>query len=431
MTLIHELTLREPPVRRGWDAPLGLRVALAGLTIYLLLVGANLATPLYPHLREQMHLSATDTSVAFTAYVLSLIVGLLCASHWSDHMGRRAVLVTSVVIGLAGALVFMFAGGLSGLVLGRALQGIAVSLATGSSAAAVRELLADAPETATRVTLLSSSGGVASGPLLGGWLSGLGDPVLVPFWTHVVSLVLVLVPLIILNARPARQRVDEHGRRIRVLMPLRPTPPKEAKRIFFLTSATGFLSFCMFGFFLSLAPSYYAGVLGSSRMMIGVMAALVLGSSAVAQLMTIKPKHRGFVGLCAMTLGLGIVLLWGAESRAALFAGSVLAGLGQGTAFRTLFTHMAASVPLTRHATTISLMYVITYLGSALPILALGQAIDHWGRGVVPAFIGAMTLAAAILALWTRFEPEPPKYVHVEVLESEVENQMADEPPHV
>ncbi|GAA1349607.1 MFS transporter [Falsarthrobacter nasiphocae] len=431
MTFFHELTLREPARRRGWDAPLGLRVALSGFTIYLLLIGANLATPLYPYLREQMGLSSTATTVTFATYVISLIVGLLCASHWSEYMGRRAVLVAAVAAGIVGAVIFGTATGLEGLVGGRLFQGIGVALATGASAAAVRDLLSDSPDAATRITLLSSAGGVASGPLLGGWLSTLGDPVLLPFGLHLVSLGLVLVPLLLLNARPAPQRPGE-GPRARVLMPLRPTPPGEARRIFYLTSFTGFLSFCMFGFYLSLAPGYFAGVLGSSRIMTGVLAATVLGSSAVAQLVTLRPKHRGAGGLLLVAAGLAVVLLWGRQSAALLLTGSVLLGLGQGVAFRTLFTYMSASVPRSRHATTISLMYVITYMGSAVPIIALGAAIDAWGSAAaVPPFIAGMCVAALLLAAWTRFEPEPPRYVEVSVLESDVDRSMGDEPPHV
>lgn len=431
MTLFHEFALKEPPQRRGWNAPLRIRVALAGFTIYLLLIGANLATPLYPYLREQMHLTSAATSLAFVAYVIALIAGLLCASHWSEHMGRRAVLVASVLVGLAGALVFTFAAGLTGLVVGRLLQGAAVALATGASAAAVRELLPESPDAATRITLLSSSGGVASGPLLGGWLSTLGHPVLVPFVLHVVSLVAVIVPLVLLKARPASQR-PVGPRRVRALMPLRPTPPREAKRIFFLCSLTGFLSFATFGFFLSFAPAFYSPLLGSSRIMTGVLAALVLGSAAVAQLVTLRPRHRGAGGLALMAAGLALVAALGHESRLALLAGGVLTGLGQGTAFRTLFTYMSASVPRSRHATTISLMYVITYLGSAVPILLLGAAIDRFGIvAAVTVFLAALVAMAAVLAVWTRFEPEPPQYVEVRVPEADVDHKMGEEPPHL
>ena len=58
----------------------------------------------------------------------------MLAGHWSDHIGRRAALVLAVLVGLAGGLVFATADSLAGdLAAGRALQGIAVALATGAS----------------------------------------------------------------------------------------------------------------------------------------------------------------------------------------------------------------------------------------------------------------------------------------------------------
>ncbi|MCG2932172.1 hypothetical protein KZ301_26445, partial [Escherichia coli] len=70
-------------------------------------------------------------------------------------------------IGLAGTLVFGTADDLLGLCAGRGLQGASVALATGASAAALRELLPSKPEWASRFTLLASSGGVAVGPAIG------------------------------------------------------------------------------------------------------------------------------------------------------------------------------------------------------------------------------------------------------------------------
>jgi len=75
------------------------------------------------------------------SYVLALVATLMLAGHWSDHIGRRAALILAVLAGLAGNWVFSQAENLVALSAGRALQGVAVALATGASAAALRELL--------------------------------------------------------------------------------------------------------------------------------------------------------------------------------------------------------------------------------------------------------------------------------------------------
>ena len=142
MTVFSELRMRPATADRwGWDASTTARLVMAGVVIFTLLVGANLATPLYPLLQAKLGITALDVTVAFSAYVLALVATLILAGHWSDHIGRRAALVLAVLVGLAGGLVFATADSLVALCAGRALQGVAVALATGASSAALRELL--------------------------------------------------------------------------------------------------------------------------------------------------------------------------------------------------------------------------------------------------------------------------------------------------
>ena len=177
MTVFSELRMRPAPAaaRAGWDASTTARLVMAGTVIFVLLVGANLATPLYPLLQAELGLSTLGVTAAFASYVLSLVATLMLAGHWSDHIGRRAALILAVAIGLAGGWLFAEARTLVELCAGRALQGAAVAMATGASAAALRELLPSRPEWASRFTLLASSGGVAAGPVIGGLLSLLPD----------------------------------------------------------------------------------------------------------------------------------------------------------------------------------------------------------------------------------------------------------------
>ncbi len=197
MTVLSELRMRPVTAERwgGWDASTTARLVLAGgVVIFTLLVGANLATPLYPLLQARIGMSSLGVTVAFSSYVLALVAVLMVAGHWSDHIGRRAALVLAVLVGLAGGVIFANADTLITLSLGRALQGVAVGLATGASSAALRELLPQRPDWASRFTLLSSAGGVAAGPAIGGLLSLLPDPTRTPYYVHSAVLVAASFP---------------------------------------------------------------------------------------------------------------------------------------------------------------------------------------------------------------------------------------------
>ncbi len=401
MTVFSELRMRPATAESwGWDASTTARLVMAGVVIFTLLIGANLATPLYPLLQAKLGISTLDVTVAFAAYVLALVATLILAGHWSDHIGRRAALMLAVLVGLAGGVVFAGAGSLIALSAGRALQGVAVALATGASSAALRELLPSRPEWASRFTLLASAGGVAAGPAIGGLLSLLPGPTTTPYYLHSFVLAAMLVPLFLLKARPAIS-LAAGPQPLRVLAPRRPSISREARGAFWLASAVGFLSFAVFGFSLSLAPSYFAQIMhADSRPLIGLLAGLTLGASALSQLLAVRGRFVVPAGLAV--LGLSVLLIAAAAAWSSpwlLILASLAAGVGQGVSFRTVFNDVAGKVEASRHAQIISTVYVITYLGSTFPVIGLGFAVGVVGlQTAVAGFVGLCALTAFVLA---------------------------------
>lgn len=391
---------------RGWNAGVRTRVVLAVSVTAMLLVGANLATPLYPLLEERLGFGPFAVTLTFCSYVLALVAGLLLYGHWSDHIGRRAALVLSVLVGLAGGILFATAGNLAGLIAGRVLQGAAIALAIGASSAALRELLPANPQRASRLALLASTGGVAAGPVIGGLLGQLPQPTVTPFAVHCALLAAFLVPLWLLRARPALAPAP--GREaFKVLRPRRLSLAPGTRTTFRRAAAVGFLSFALFGFCLSLAPGYFAHALGvRSPAGTGALAALVLSGSAVAQLAG-RPRLRALpVALAAMAAG--TVLIAAACALASLpllCAATLFAGMSQGTAFRAVFHQLSVSVPPADNARVVSAVYVVTYLGSAVPVFGLGALADAVGVSAsVYWFAGAVAAACLVLAGAVRFK---------------------------
>ncbi|RJT78391.1 MFS transporter [Arthrobacter cheniae] len=401
MSVINELRMRPGSAgQRSWDASLAIRLALAVTVISALLVGANLATPIYPLIQADLGLTPFAITVAFASYVLALVGGLILAGHWSDHIGRRAALVLAVLLGLLGAALFAVATSLPMLAAGRALQGGAVALATGASAAALRDLLPSRPDWASRFTLMASAGGVAAGPVIGGLLSLLPAPTRTPFVVYLLLLASLLIPLVLLRARPAIKPAAG-DRPLAALRPRRPAVSREARRSFWTASLVGFLSFAVFGFTLSLAPTWFAGIAGtSSRPLIGLLAALVLASSALSQLLSPRGRLVVPIGLAGMAVGVGLLpVAAGTGSLPLLVGACVLAGFGQGMAFRVVFNEVSIRVDPALHAQTVSAVYVLTYLGSAVPVLGLGAAAGIWGLNAsVTVFALVVAGACAVLA---------------------------------
>ncbi|WP_431710147.1 MFS transporter [Glutamicibacter uratoxydans] len=407
MSLISELRM-QPAVdsRASWDAPASMRLLLSAAVIFVLLCGANLATPLYPQLQSSLGLGTLGTTVAFASYVLALMLGLVSIGHWSDHIGRRAALVTAVLVGLLGTLVFAGAQGLVTLCVGRALQGLSVALATGASAAALRELLPTKPQWASRFTLLASSGGVAIGPVLGGALAMLPGGMRTAFFLQGAVLLALLIPLSVVRARPAIAPAA-FGQRRNALAPRPGLVPAQANEDFWLAAGTGFLSFAVYGFILSLAPGHFAAVFDlRSPVLVGALAGLPLLASALSQLSAVRGRQLQAFATLSMALALGTLLIGVERAHLAVVLCALLVlGVGQGLTFRSAFAAAVDSVEISAHARTVSSIYLITYLGSALPVIGLGWAAGVFGMATgMRIFLSAAILLAVTLAVvaWLR-----------------------------
>ncbi len=107
----------------------GLSLLLLGSIIVSFLAASAAPTPLYALYAARWGFSPLATTVVFGVYALAVLAGLLTFGRLSDHVGRRPVLLTGLILQAAAMVVFTIAAGLSTLMVARVVQG----LATGSS----------------------------------------------------------------------------------------------------------------------------------------------------------------------------------------------------------------------------------------------------------------------------------------------------------
>src|SRR5690242_8290173 len=138
---------------------------------FLLMLGANLAAPLYSIYAADFGFSSLVLTAVFATYAFVLVPALLVFGGLSDRFGRRRVMVGGLLCGCLGLAVFAAAQGTAWLFAARVLQGLAVGMISGAATATLVELDPDGGARPALLAGLAQAGGSACGPLLAGVLA--------------------------------------------------------------------------------------------------------------------------------------------------------------------------------------------------------------------------------------------------------------------
>lgn len=140
-----------------------------------MLLGANLAAPLYAGYAEQYHFSTAVLALIFAVCALVLIPSLLVFGQVSDQLGRRPVIAMGLGLAIGGLALFAAAQGMAWLFAARAVQGLAQGMLGGAATAALAELVDEGDvRRAALLATLAQAGGAATGAALSGVLAPMG-----------------------------------------------------------------------------------------------------------------------------------------------------------------------------------------------------------------------------------------------------------------
>ena len=113
---------------------------LVAYTLFVLLVGATIPTPLYPVYQDLFGFSAGVLTIIFAVYMIMALFSLIFVGPLSDRVGRRRVLLPALGLAAIGSAVFLFAQDVGWLLAARILQGLGVGAALGTAVATLTEL---------------------------------------------------------------------------------------------------------------------------------------------------------------------------------------------------------------------------------------------------------------------------------------------------
>ncbi|MFD1545213.1 MFS transporter [Nonomuraea guangzhouensis] len=183
-------------MRRSWV------LALASLTIVLVVVDLTAVTIALPAIRSDLGASLPEVQWVVDAYALTLAAVLLPAGVLADRYGRRRLLAIGVTIFTLASLACALAPNAPLLDLARGVQGLGASALYGTTTPLIASVYPEGPERGKALGIFSAVSGLAMtlGPVVGGALTaGFG-------WR---AIFLINLPIGVFVLVALRQRVEE------------------------------------------------------------------------------------------------------------------------------------------------------------------------------------------------------------------------------
>jgi MFS family permease len=378
----------------------GARQPIVAGALAALLLGANLASPLYGVYRGLFGFDSLVLTLVFAVYALVLAPSLLFFGELSDRIGRRPVILGGLVVGTIGLALFALATSVAWLFAARIAQGVSVGMAGGAATAALVELdpHGDRRHAALLATLAQTVGG-AAGPLLTGILAQwFPAPRVLAYVVGMAACILAAV-LLLAMPEPGQPRGGAWS------MP-RPSVPRDIRVAFARVAVTGASVWAVVALFFAVVPSFATERIGIGNLAaLGAISAIVLICSSISQVVspdTIEPHVSQALGLGLLTTGLvALVLASVTDNAIVLVAASVLAGTGHGLGFLGAQDDLNRIAPPERRGEINAALYTCIYLGVALPVIGVGVLADLTTLTTAVVVFAFVTGTAAVsVALW-------------------------------
>ncbi|WP_240160896.1 MFS transporter [Burkholderia sp. Ax-1719] len=382
--------ITQPTGSRMWGA-----LTLYALTVATFFGASSAPTPLYRLYQEAWGFSPAMLTLVFASYAFSLLAALLTTGSLSDHIGRRPVIVGSIVLEMAAMLVFVESRNVSMLIGARLVQGFATGAATSALGAAI---LDESRASGPLINALAS--------LLGMGCGALGASMLVAYAPLPRELIFIVLGAILLLEAGFTVALPETVSRvpgaIAALVP-RVTIPRAARGAMLRVAPVNIAVWALGGFYLSLGPSLARAVTGAGDATIGgwvVFALTTGGFAAILALRKVSTVHVLRYGATALAVGLLITLAGvHVQNATVFFAGTAVAGTGFGAAFQGALRSVMPLAQAHERAGLMAAFYILSYLAFSIPAILAGTLAHIVGLRTTTDAYGAVLVALSLTTL--------------------------------
>ena len=381
--------------------------------VFIDLLGFSLVLPLLPYYAQTFGADAWVTGLLVASYALAQLVGAPVLGRLSDRVGRRPVLLLSILGTVAGFVLLGFAGALWMLFASRLIDGL-----TGGNISVAQAYIADVTDEQSRSKGLGIIGaafglGFIIGPVLGGAFSTFGYAVPALVAAGLAAFNWVIVYLWLPESLSAEKRAAlaaqkrasfTVGALARALNRPRVGPLLHIRFFFGLAFAMFQTLFALYTQQrLALTVQVTAFVLAY----VGVLSVIVQGFGIAWISTRVSEKRLIFAAAFTMMFGL---LAWAlAPDLATLLVILIPLSAAGGTLNTVLSSALTKSVRPEEIGGTLGLAASVESL-TRVVAPSLGGALFEYFGAWAPGMFGALVMAWVVSFVWRRIivNPDPP-----------------------
>ena len=364
---------------------------------------------LYSVYQEELGLSHGQLSMVSMYYLLGTVIPLLFLPRISDHLGRRPATVMILLVSICGCITFANISNPELLMIGRLIQGIASGLGSSTIAAYVVDLSSDMPRwIGPMITSSAPTLGLSVGCFVSGGVTNFTD---VSFETYFEMVAVVIVAIMVIVVVFARETMGRHPGLIRSLKP-RFTLPPNSLRLLAASSMVFIGTWALGGFAQSFSSTLVAEQFGIHDTFIAaaVYTSLLLPNvvgSFFAKRFDVRVAQRCGFGIFALCAVLMLVSLEVLNSLGLYVVFSIIAAVCQGIAFTGSVTELLGRSTQAQRSGVFSLIYLISYGGSAIPNLVVGLIPGEYTLFTILTGYVVLVVAMYIVMLALSAKPYP------------------------
>lgn len=197
-----------PPVSDAQKKRLAWALVLISLAQLMVILDSTIANIALPFIGEDLDISPANLTWIVTGYALAFGGLLLLGGRLGDLYGRRRIFITGVLVFAVASLLGGIAWTEPLLLSSRALQGVGAAMASPAALALITTTFPAGPQRNRAFAVYAAMAGIgaAVGLILGGWLTGLNQPLGIDGWRLTF---LINVPIGLFAAVMAPRFFDE------------------------------------------------------------------------------------------------------------------------------------------------------------------------------------------------------------------------------